>query len=126
MGYTIRCKVCLGKGVEAKYFGETGFSAYFRMKFHTDTLRRKTKESVLYKHQLEHHPGMTLTQDDFLFRVTGRFGRAITRQCQEGIFINHALDAVKQGDRVVLMNSKSEFLQPGVVERSFKGVLATC
>ena len=66
-----------------------------------------------------------MKKEDFIFKVEGRFSRAIERQCHEGLAISHALAAIKQGDRVILMNSKNEFLQPGVVHRSFNGVLAT-
>ena len=66
-----------------------------------------------------------MKKEDFIFKVEGKFSRAIGRQCHEGLAISHALDAIKQGDRVILMNSKNEFLQPGVVHRTFTGVLAT-
>ena len=94
------------------------------MKFHVNALKHKYKDSVLHHHVLEHHPGHTLDEDDFIFRVTGRDSRPLVRQCREGVALSNILDAMKQGDKVNLMNSKSEFMQPGVVHRTFSRILA--
>ena len=90
---------------------------------HLEALQKKTKDSVMHKHALEFHPGKALTKHDFKFEVEGQFSRAIVRQCQEGVSLSRALEAKRQGLQVEIMNSKNEFLQPGVVTRRFSGLL---
>ena len=124
VSYSISCRRCLKKGIQATYFGESGYSGYFRSKFHIDALKKKSKKSVLYKHNIEQHPDLHLTEDDFKMVILGGSGRPVVRQCQEGILIQRALEAAEQGQRLQLLNSKSEFLQPGTVGRSFSGILS--
>ena len=75
------------------------------------------------RHAKKDHPGIKMKAEDFRMEITGRFSREIARQCQEGIAISKALDAIGQGLDVELLNSKSEFLQSGVVTRRFSGQL---
>ena len=123
MNYKFSCKVCQAKGIEAFYLGESGHSGYFRAKFHVNALQNKYKDSVLYKHCIASHPGMSLTADDFTMEIVSVDRRNIVRQCREGVTIEKALVAVRQGPRLELLNSKSKFLQPGTVTRQFSRVL---
>ena len=65
---------------------------------------------------------MHLTERDFQMNVTGKFSREIISQCQEGVAISKALEAVKKGQGLVLLNVKSEFFQPWVETRQFAGL----
>ena len=65
-----------------------------------------------------------MTSEDFRMEVTGHFSRPIARQSQEGVALSAALKARDQGEEVELMNSRNDFLQPGVVQRRFSGILS--
>ena len=121
---SISCKLCLQRGLRAVYFGETGHSTHYRMKFHMDALRLRTMDSVLYKHQMKMHPGTWLSPWDFKVEVSGRFLRPIVRQCQERVALAKALDDKNKGVAIEIINSKMEFLQPGVVSRQFSSLLS--
>ena len=89
-----------------------------------DALRLRTVDSVLFKHQLKMHPGTRLSPGDFKVEATGRFPRPIARQCQEGVALSKALADKNKGVAVEILNSKMEFLQPGVVSRQFSSLLS--
>ena len=78
---------------------------------------------MLYKHCITSHPGMSLTVDDFSMEIVSVDRRNVVRQCREGVSIEKALVAVRQGWGVELLNSKSEFHQPGVVTRRYSSLL---
>ena len=56
--------------------------------------------------------------------VEASFGRPILRQSMEGCLISRAIKARDRGDPIIIMNSKKEFLQPGVIRPSFTPLLA--
>ena len=89
-----------------------------------DALRLKLTETVLYKHQQKMHQGTRLTPEDFRVEITGQYSRPIVRQCQEGVALAKALEAKQKGGAVEILNSKMEFLQPGVVTRQFSALLS--
>ena len=115
------CKRCETKGVKAVYWGEPGFSSHYRGKQHQDALRRKQPDSVLYRHILDCHEGQEreMTRDDFRMTTANIHRRPLTRQCEEGLELEHAVRNVEGGARMLLLNSKSEFYQPGVVRPAF-------
>ena len=105
------------------YYGESGHSAYFRLKFHVNGLRRKAKSNVLFAHQEEYHQGTMMDDKDFKMTLEDNFSRAILRQSFEGVSIARAVQAREAGANVWLLNSKREFFQPGVVRPKFAPVL---
>ena len=77
----------------------------------------------MLKHAREFHPGKTISEEDFVPEVLGHHSRPIVRQSQEGVSLSRALEAKRQGLNIEIMNSKNEFLQPGVVTRRYSGLL---
>ena len=121
--YQIDCMLCLKDGRKAFYLGETGYSCYFRGCFHQDGLRNQNPENPLHKHNLECHPGGRLSWRDFIMTLRGCFNRPLLRQSQEGQLIGQAVHHKAGGENLILLNSKSEFFQPGVVKESYKRLL---
>ena len=111
------------EGRKAVYYGESGYSIFYRLKFHLEAFRKKTKDSIMFKHAREFHPGKTISEEDFVPEVLGQYSRPIVRQSQEGVSLSRALEARRQGINMEIMNSKNEFLQPGVVTRRYSGLL---
>ena len=114
--------LCKEKGVKGIYSGESGHSAYYRGNFHLDGLRKQSANSVLHNHNLDHHPNHKMTSDDFAMVVEGNYARAILRQSQEGVAIATSIREKEVGESVVVMNSKREFMQPGVVRPMFRAL----
>ena len=108
--YQITCLVCLREGRQAVYLGETGYSSYFRGRFHQDGLRNKIADNPLYKHCLECHPAGRMDWRDFKMSVVGQFPRPILRQSHERQLIERAVDQRAGGEGIIILNSKSEFL----------------
>ena len=63
-----------------------------------------------------------MTMGEFKMSIEGVYKRPILRQSKEGISIKHTLRDIERGKKVVLMNSKSEFHQPGIVRASYNPV----
>ena len=82
---------------------------------HLEGLRKKDPEIVLHNHNLERHPDIEMTRKDFRMVVKETFARPVMRQAYKGIRIKDTLDLVAMGALVVLLNSKAEFHQPGLV-----------
>ena len=75
-------------------------------------------------HQQEHHPELKMTMKDFRMTVEGSFSRPLLRQSMEGVSLARAIkvrDSV--APEILIMNSKKEFMQPGVINPSFSPVL---
>ena len=84
-----------------------------------EALRRQSPASVLYTHNVEIHPGLKMSKDDFVMTVEGNYSRACLRQSQEGVAIANSIRRMKEGAKVILLNGKREFIQPGVVRPAF-------
>ena len=97
--YQITCLVCLREGRRAFYVGETGYSGYFRGKFHQDGLRTRDAENPLYKHCLECHPSGSLHWRDFRMTIIGQSPCPILRQSHEGKLIEGLVDQKAGGGR---------------------------
>ena len=62
---------------------------------------------------------------DFIMTVEANFTRPILRQSLEGVAIARTIKARDNGDRVILVNSKREFVQPGVVRPVFSPLVGS-
>ena len=102
--------------MSALYHGETGFSSYFRGRQHLDGFARQVPGNTLYDHQVDHHHREKLTKANFRMTVKSHVKRPILRLSREGVSITHTKKQVERGERVILMNNKSAFYQPGVVK----------
>ena len=54
--YRIECLICQKDGLRSVYFGESGYSGYYRGRFHIQGLKDRKQDSVLYEHELALHP----------------------------------------------------------------------
>ena len=98
--YSIRCVECAGRGIEKVYYGESSRNAYSRGEEHLDEYRRKTKDSVLWRHcRLDHESEI----QNFTMSVTGIYRRdAMLRQVSEAVALGNA----KVG---TIINTKKEW-----------------
>ena len=76
-------------------------------------------DSLLYSHNIEMHPDEQMVPRDWKMRVTGTYPRPLLRLCSEGVAITRALEERDQGAKVVVINSKKEFNQPGTIVQKF-------
>ena len=98
--YKITCGECT-----MNYHGETARNAYSRCGEHRDELRRKSANSVLWKHCVEKHGG---TEPDFKYHVIKIFGNdTMLRQITEAVM-------VRSDGKGMAMNNKTEWNQPRV------------
>ena len=56
--------------------------------------------------------------------IEGNYSRPVLRQSQEGVALANTIKEIKEGAKVVLMNSKREFIQPGVVRPVFGALVS--
>ena len=61
---------------------------------------------------------------DFTMTITGVHKRPVERLSQEGSAIGRAVGDRERGKRVIIMNSKSEFHQPGQVKATYGRLLS--
>ena len=96
--YEVTCQpTCLRKNV---YKGETSNSAYTRGKKHIELLRSKHRDSILWKHCVQHHDGR---MQEFRMNVIGRFHNdSLLRQVTESIEIENTPEET-------LMNMQTEW-----------------
>ena len=115
VNYCIECLACQKNNqVKAIYHGESGFSAYFRGRQHMDGFTREVTGNTLYDHNVAFHPHEKLKIKDFRMTVVSSVKRPILRLSKEGVLINHTQQQVERGERVILMNDRAAFHQPGV------------
>ena len=89
------------------YFGESGRSGYHRMKEHARDIKTKNIKNAFSKHLQLKHPDKVREPSMFSYKVEGTFRSCLDRQVQEGVRIT-----LDESDE--LLNSKSEYHQPGV------------
>ena len=106
--YSGTCKECEKEGTTAKYFGESGRSGYHRMKEHARDIKTKNIKNAFSKHLQLKHPDKVGEPSTFSYKVEGTFRSCLDRQVQEGVRIT-----LDESDE--LLNSKSEYHQPGVM-----------
>ena len=122
--YRIDCLLCQPWGITAVYHGETGSSSYWRGKFHLEGLLNRKPDSALYQHLLNFHPSRHPSMRDFRMHTAAVYKRPIVRQSREGLEINSAIRDRQQGKKIVLLNSRNDFHQPGVVRTSYTSTLS--
>ena len=126
INYLIKCLVCEKESnTETIYHGETGFSSYFRGNFHLDGFKKQQQGNILYDHNQEHHPTRRMEVKDFRMTVEGIARRPIIRQSREGVSISASMKDSESGKRVILLNSKKKFFQPGVVRNKPTGLFSS-
>ena len=98
--YAITCVDCAEKGVERIYHGETSKNAFTRGKGHLDDFRRKSSDSVMWRHCRMGHNGEV---QNFTMSTTGLYRNdAMLRQIAESV-------AQRNAAAGTLINSKSEW-----------------
>ena len=102
--YTGQCTLCLEKGLDAKYVGETGDSAYHRQTEHDRDVKRRDTANAFAKHIEMFHPDKAGDKSIFKIKTEATFKKCVERQCHEGVMIESSKDKVD-----VLLNSKSEW-----------------
>ena len=105
--YSGVCKLCAENGVVARYDGESGRSGYYRTKQHKSDISNCRTSNAFAKHLELFHPTEVRKPETFSFKSEGVYKKCLERQVTEGIAITHT-------PADVLMNSKSEYLQPAV------------
>ena len=116
--YRIDCNRCKEKGLESIYWGESGHSSYYWGLQHLEGLERKKADNVLFTHQVDFHPLEKLTMKDFTMTTVASYSRPTVRQSREGVEIGRTIRDIGKGCAKYLMNSKREFIQPGIVRTS--------
>ena len=54
--YKGSCKKCANANLEASYFGESGFSGYYRGDLHCKSILRREEDNAFAKHLKIFHP----------------------------------------------------------------------
>jgi hypothetical protein len=105
--YKGTCKICEEQNITASYFGESGFSGYYRSQIHKKEVIEKDLENAFAKHLQIFHPDQEGNPDVFKITVIQTFRKPLPRQNTEAVFIfNNNAD--------IKMNSKTEFRQPAI------------
>ena len=96
--YKLECKRC-----KYVYVGESARTGNYRGNQHIKLFRNRHKDSVLYKHLIEHHDtGYISIFEHFKMSIIGRYKTALERQISEAIKI----DNIPSSQR---MNTKEEW-----------------
>ena len=125
--YEIFCKICHAAvqrnepgAMESVYPGESARSPRERSKNHMAAYRGNQKDSIMFKHYVEHH-GQGAERPEFGMKVLRYHTSATTRQVHEAVVIWQRSRRMKKGE-VRILNSKSMFnrckLQRLVIEGS--------
>ena len=124
--YKIECLSCCAKGVKATYQGESGHNSHYRGLAHLQGLERNKQNNVLVKHNSLYHGGKAGKVEDFRMTMQSGYRWPISRQSREGLEIQATLDLQKSmgSSKVIIMNSRSDFHQPGVVRSTHAPLLA--
>ena len=89
------------------YFGESGFSGFYRSSVHEKEIQDRDLENAFAKHLNIYHPEREGDPTVFKIIVIQTFRRPLPRQITEAVFIHN-------NDADIKMNSKSEFRQPAI------------
>ena len=108
MVYRGTCNICKENNITATYYGESGFSGYYRTYINKRGIMNKDLEKACAKHlQIYHHPEHEGDSNVFNITVIKTFSKPMPRKCTEAIFIHN-------NDAEIRMNSKTKFLQPAI------------
>lgn len=113
-GSCVTCKE--EKSKDAVYIGETGRSGYARGKEHLTAIKKpvKYKSNAFAKHILEHHAGNRNVK--FKVDIIKCYQKPLERQVREGV-------EILRMDADIAMNSKIDFIQPGIRRLAFADIL---
>ena len=104
-------------GKRRVYIGNTGKSAHSRMREHEAKLRRKDKNSCLYKHMLnEHEIGETPV---FKMKTLSSHRLNLQRMIAEGI----SIERVRRQNPDELLNSKAEWGRAKLIRHTATSVI---
>ena len=93
--------------MEARYWGESGFSGYCRTLEHIKPIENKDGKNAFGKHLAIHHPGEEGNVEAFKFTLAETHKQPLPRLVSESCYIH--------GNSIeVLMNSKAECHEPAV------------
>ena len=101
--YQGECLLC--GDLVAKYWGESGDSAYCRALQHQKSIANREEKNAFAKHLLIHHPNQQGKQDAFKFSLLEVHKKPLPRLVSESCYIYN-----NEADH--LMNSKAEWNQP--------------
>ena len=115
--YRLTCKLCEAKGVTSQYEGESSKSCYTRGSQHLKNLETRKPGTPLGEHANTYHPGTQMRMDDITMTCTGRYSRPTQRLASEGLAIEKLikLQKVQGPNKTIIMNSKTNFHQPGMI-----------
>ena len=85
---------------------------------------RKSLENPLHAHRIKYHPKEDMKVTDFRMSIIANPKWPIIRLSREGLTIAHTQKEMEEGKRVILMNDKAAFYQPGVVRMKVGGVFS--
>ena len=105
--YRGSCDLCEQTNISAEYFGESGFSGFYRTQLHVKAIEKRDLENAFAKHLYIFHPEHQGNPANFTIKVIQSFRTSLTRKVAESVYIY-------KSSADILMNSKSEFLQPAV------------
>ena len=113
--YKITCLPCQWQGNKAQYFVESGRSSFCRGLEHTRSLEKGTPGKPLPDHNLTYHPGMKMDQSHFRMEQIETHRQPLRRILSEGLQIEKLIEQRESGDQVIVLNSKTNFFQPGTI-----------
>ena len=106
--YQATCLICKKENIMARYKGETGYNAAYRLSQHMTDIKNKTQKWALSKHLVEQHQNNVNDQSSFELKSIKTFQRPLDRQCYEGVMINRSNADIR-------LNSRAEFHQPSEI-----------
>ena len=116
--YSLECQICkIVNDTLVIYHGESSRSGFSRGLEHGEGLEKKTDGNPLWKHCRDKHNSDNLTIDNFTMKLTGTYRGPLRRQTAEGCFISNSIKKRdKERQKIVILNSRSQFHQPGIVK----------
>ena len=73
------CKLCSLEDKEARYWGESGFSAYHRTLEHVQAIEARDEKNAFSKHLAMHHPAEERNTEAFQFTLAETHSQPLTR-----------------------------------------------
>ena len=102
------CVPCQENNILARYDGESGFNAAYRIFQHADDIKHNRKSNAFVKHLQLYHPDQIGNVEAFRFKSVKTFSKVLDREVFEGVMINRSPANIK-------LNSKSEWNQPSEI-----------
>ena len=108
--YKGTCNICAMQNITAVYYGETGFSAYYREGQHDKVIRSHNLENAFAKHLSLFHPEADGDTTLFTIKVVKSFSKPLPRHVTEAVMIAKA----RSDTSIISLNSRAEFRQPAI------------